>query len=174
MRLFLICMAVLLGVSSCTTTNKVYSWLDKNKVKAAQYCALEFPVREVIKEGETVVKVDTQYIAGDTVECPPDSLGNSVKIPCPETKVVYSVSTRVDTQVVKDWNELELQRLKYLESQEELASVKGQLVAEKVKVEDLKQKTKRQSRINLALWLVIGMYVLYKVYGFISLRKKIF
>lgn len=70
--LLLIALMAVIAMSSCTTSRKATSYMIKHPAVGADYCAVQWPCKDsvferiLIKEGETIVKVDS-FTNTDTV-----------------------------------------------------------------------------------------------------------
>lgn len=82
------------------TTEKATNYLLNNQ-KLGEVCATNFPPKIEYKEGEPVTKLDTTYLPGDSIPCPPDSTGNIVYIPT-NPKLIIKETIRIDTAKVTD------------------------------------------------------------------------
>lgn len=114
MNRFLILIASALLLQGCVTKSRVYEWLDKNRIDAARYCSVEFPITERVVRGETIVIRDTVTHV-DSVDCSPDSSGVINRVPCPPSKIIYEVSHRTDSVVTIDYAALAAVRLEMFE-----------------------------------------------------------
>lgn len=95
-------------VTSCTTQKKATGYFNNHSLQAAEYCANAFPVRDSIiyKPGQIVHKLDTQYLPGDSVPCPPTPGQLETKlvyVKCPPIKIITdSVFIHDTTTVIRE------------------------------------------------------------------------
>lgn len=93
--------AVLISASSCYTQKQARRQVDKIERNypdvLAGWCADAFEPDIRYRPGEVIVKTDTTYLPGDSVDCPPNGAGQIVKVKCPDNRIVYVDRLRVDT-----------------------------------------------------------------------------
>lgn len=99
---------IALIVTSCATQKKATGYFNNHSLQAAEYCANAFPVRDSIiyNPGQIVHKLDTQYLPGDSVPCPP-AVGQVetklIYVKCPPTKIITdSVFIHDTTTVIRE------------------------------------------------------------------------
>src|SRR5690625_2947680 len=84
-----ILLTLLIILGACTTQKKAVKYFDNHGFQAAKYCAGAFPVISdtVFKPGKPIHKIDTTYLPGNSVPCPPGGK-ETVYIPCPPAQVI--------------------------------------------------------------------------------------
>lgn len=80
---------------SCMSTQKATAYLEKSG-KLSKICGKKFPPRIEYKQGQTITKMDTAYLPGDSIPCPPDSTGR-IKYIQSNPRIITKIETRIDT-----------------------------------------------------------------------------
>lgn len=83
---------MLLILSSCTTQKKATTWFNNHEQKAAEYCAVKFPIKETIDTSYNVDSFDYNQALFDLTTYA-DSLLNVLESRQPDTVVVNGVVT---------------------------------------------------------------------------------
>lgn len=149
---------LLLLTSSCMSVEKATSYLQK-KGALAEVCAEEYPIREVLIPGETIVKTDTVTVEGETVECPISDKPTVVK--CPPVKVQVKHSFRVDTLIQENTAKTDMYKQKYFEQ----VGIANQLTTELSQMKESRNKWRsRCIGLFILLGTVIVLYLVMKRY----------
>lgn len=159
-RIYLLAIVAVL-LSSCTTQNKVYTYMGKNQDFKLKYLAENCTVNEketFIKGKDSIIEKEV-IVKGDSIECPIVK-GVVQKAKCPDARIVYKEILRVDTV------------LKQIENKSKL----DYLTAENVKVNDLLAKEKLAHTVadktaKTRLWYLIGLLSIIGLGIFLKVKK---
>jgi hypothetical protein len=153
---------LLLLLSSCMSVEKATVYLQ-SKGKLAEVCADGFPIKERVIQGETIIEIDSIFVPGDSVECPPSlsKSDKSIKVKCPDHRVEVRHSFRVDTLVQENTAKVEMYKTKYLQSVDESKILTTELRT----IEQSRDKWKlRFFGLLLGIVVLTGGYLFLKFY----------
>lgn len=158
-RIYLLLAIVLLA--SCTTQNKVYTYMGKNNDFKLKYLAENCTVNEITKliKGKDSIIERTVTLVGDSIPCPTIN-GIIQKAKCPDARIVYKEILRVDTVLKQIENKA---KLDYLSAS--LSKVNDLLAKEKI------ERTQAENTAQKRLWYLIGILGLIGVGVFLKVKK---
>lgn len=90
---------ILLLLASCNPLKKAVKTFDDNPAAAALYCATNFPAKDSLIPGDTIVKTDT-LTEGVFIEVPCDTV--KIRVECPPTRTITKTVHVTDTIVRVD------------------------------------------------------------------------
>lgn len=133
----------------------------------AKNCANSFPV--IARPGKDSLRIDTAYLSGDSVPCPPatkDSSGHFQpgKVKCPDAKTITLYHSRVDT--VPDLAAVSALKFDTTRLGGEMRQVKVQLIQTTAE----KDKAKKQAKNRL--WMIIGILGLEAAAAVVIIKLK--
>lgn len=160
---------ILLGLAimlfSCNPLKKAVKTFDENPNVAALYCSVNFPAKDSLIKGDTVVLLDTLETQGPVIEV--QVPGDTVKIKgqCPPVKVITKFSRVTDTIIRIDHakeivmaGEIQKRDKTIGERDSEITELKGELKAMKGK----------RDKWRLWVWILVGAA---GAYTFLKIKK---
>lgn len=137
-----------------------------HKPELAKLCSDEFPVLPVeIIPGETVTKIDTVRLPGETIDCPEPTPENPrPRVKCPDHQIIIRESLRVDTIKIES-----TAKIYYLNSKiEDLEKENKATHQDLSKVKE--QLSKVKNTRNTFLWIILliaavgGLFTAFKLF----------
>lgn len=149
------------GLSGCGTKHKI----RKAQAVAMEYpsefsgfCAKAFPVIPTYIKGKDSIINREVVLKGDSIPCPPNEIGRTVYVKCPDQKVLYRDIWRTDT-IVK-------------ESTARLDSLNRILTSTMAELRDCKQSdSKHTKQAQTRLFYVISLLILFIGSVFLLFKK---
>lgn len=141
-------------------TKKALAIAYENPVPFAVFCADKYPVQARFIPGKDSIIYRDVTIKGDSIPCPPNDKGEVVNVKCPDAKIVYRETLRVDTAFQVDSAKLTVIR-------EENRALRNDIAVKSSTIEELKEDKRVLNRwiIGLgAVVLVLGLLIFRKVF----------
>lgn len=167
MKNILIIVAAVLLLSSCKSKS-LFQRMNESRQEAIGWCNLNVPIN--VRQGQTIVRVETDTIQGDTVRvnvpCPD---GTIAVADCPPARTIYRTRTEFRTDTIPDTRQAENERILRLGAEEKLAAAMGKNESLTADLSSEKKTVRSQWYwiIGLSITLVAaGAFTVYRVFKF--------
>lgn len=155
---------IILFFASCATQRKAEKFYDKHPEKLAEKCATEFPVKDSIIKGDSVIRFDTLWETfTDTLISEPQVIVETRIVPKTVTKTVVVRDTIIRENTARV-SVLGSQIAKLNEANQALNTKTHELSQER---DTFKHERNKARRLNWILFVAIGVGV-----G-LAIRKKL-
>lgn len=141
-------------------TKKSLAMAYENPVPFAVFCADKYPVQARFIPGKDSIIYREVTVKGDSIPCPANEKGQLVNVKCPDAKILYKETLRVDTVFQVDSAKITVMR-------EENRILRNDIAVKSSTIEELKEDKKVLKRwiIGLgAVVLVLGLMIFRRVF----------
>lgn len=145
----------------CTTSKKIEKHYNEYRATHREFfardCSESFPTEDSYKPGVPEVVHDTEFVPGETIDCPP----GQTTVKCPDCPQIKTKTTIHDTVFRVDKAREELYRLRAARYEDSTFFYRTQRDNEKLRAEEWKDKAQRRSKIIWGIIIILaGSFIL--------------